>query len=206
MRLARVFTYDPLYRLLSATGRECDQLLPNPPWDDAPKCQDVTLTRAYKETYEYDRVGNMIHLGHQAGAGGFNRSFAFVPGNNRLAVVTVGANNFDYTYDANGNLIRETTSRHLEWDHSNRMRIYRTQAGNAEPSLHTHYLYDATGERVKKLVRKQGGANVEITLYVDGIFEHHRLVQNSATQENNTLHVIDNQRRIAISARWRAIP
>ena len=52
---------------------------------------------------------------------------------------------------------RETTSRHFEWDHSDRMKVFRTQAGTSEPSVHAHYLYDASGQRVKKLVRKQGG-------------------------------------------------
>ena len=39
--------------------------------------------------------------------------------------------------------------------------------------MHAHYLYDAAGQRVKKLVRKQGG-QVEVTHYIDGAFEHHR--------------------------------
>jgi len=77
------------------------------------------------------------------------------------------------------------------------MRVYRTQAGNAEPSVHAHYLYGASGQRVKKLVRNQGG-QFEVTIYVDSVFEHYRLVQSGATQENNTLHVMDNQSRIAL--------
>ena len=46
------------------------------------------------------------------------------------------------------------------------MRAFRTQTGNAEPSVYTHYLYDPGGQRAKKLVRKQGG-QVEVTVYVD---------------------------------------
>src|SRR5262249_41123160 len=77
-----------------------------------------------------------------------------------------------------------------------RLRVYRAQTTGAEPSVHAHYLYDASGQRVKKLARKQGG-KLEVTIYVDGGFEHHREVQPSGTQENNTLHVLDNQSRIA---------
>jgi RHS repeat-associated protein len=63
--------------------------------------------------------------------------------------------------------------------------------------VYTHYLYDGAGIRVKKLVRKQGG-NYEATVYVDGIFEHHRSVQVDGVIENNSLHVMDNQQRIAL--------
>src|SRR5207302_6362003 len=71
----------------------------------------------------------------------------------------------------------------------------------AEPSKHAHYLYDAGGQRVVKLVRKQGG-DYEVTVYIDGIFEYHRWknVGQPTTKQNNRLHVMDNQSRIAI---WR---
>ena len=63
--------------------------------------------------------------------------------------------------------------------------------------MHAHYLYDATGQRVKKLVRKQGG-QVEVTHYIGGLFEHHRWGSQSQPGENNHLHVVDDQQRIAI--------
>ena len=195
-KLDRTFIYDPIYRLLSATGRECDTPPDEPLWKDQLKCHDATLTRAYKRTYKYDPVGNMGELGHQAGVVSFTSKFDLVANTNRLKTVTIGPNVFDYTYDVNGNLVREITSRHFEWDHADQMRVYRTQAGNAEPSVHAHYLYDAAGQRVKKLVRKQGG-EYEVTVYVGGVFEYHRLVKASSTNENNTLHVMDDQSRIA---------
>jgi RHS repeat-associated protein len=64
--------------------------------------------------------------------------------------------------------------------------------------VHAHYFYGAAGQRVKKLVRKQGG-NYETTVYIDGLFEHHSWKEGSEPmQENNRLHVMDDQRRIAI--------
>jgi RHS repeat-associated protein len=62
--------------------------------------------------------------------------------------------------------------------------------------VHAHYLYDAGGQRVKKLVRKQGGL-VEVTHYVGG-FEHHRWGPPSNPAANNHIHVGDDQQRIAI--------
>ncbi|MBI3969613.1 MAG: VCBS repeat-containing protein [Chloroflexi bacterium] len=195
--LDRTFGYDPLYRLLSASGRECDVPQPPPPWTDLPRCVDPTQARGYAERYQYDPVGNVTRWQHQANGGSFTRQLALIPDNNRLVSVTVGAEVYDYDYDASGNLVRETFSRHFEWDHVDRMRAYRTQANNAEPSLYAHYLYDASGQRVKKLVRKQGG-QVEVTVDVDGIFQHQRIRRGSALQENNTLHVTDDQQRIGL--------
>jgi RHS repeat-associated protein len=201
--LDRLFAYDALYRLLSATGRECDTPPPPAPWDDSFRCRDINLTRAYTESYTYDRVGNLARFGHQAEAGASVRLLALADGSNRLATMTVGANVLAYRYDACGNLVGEGTSRHFEWDHSNRLKVYRTQtpaAGAlpgdprlAEPSVYAHYLYDATGQRVKKLVRRQGG-QFETTVYIDGTFEYVRLADGRA---NNLLHVMDERRRIA---------
>jgi len=200
----RTFTYDPIYRLLSATGRECD-VPPALPWDDTPRCTDLTRTRGYTEQYQYAPIGNMAQLHHQA-KGGFTRVFApifnsnfsaIVPKNNRLETMTIGTTVYSYAYDPNGNLIQENTERHFEWDHSDRLQIYRTQLGNAEPSKHTHYLYDGSSQRVKKLVRNQGG-QFEVTVYIDSLFEYHRLVRGGTMQENNTLHMMDHEKRIAL--------
>jgi RHS repeat-associated protein len=193
--LDRAFNYDPLYRLLSATGRECD--VPQPaPWNPGPRCVDVTKTRAYTQTYQYDPAGNLGRLQHTATGGSFTRALALAPNANRLATMTVGSTSYAYAYDPGGNLVRETSSRHFEWDHSDRMRVYRTQVGDSEPTVHVHYLYDASGQRVKKLVRKSG--QTEVTVYIEGIFEHQRVIKAGGVQENNSLHVMDNQNRISV--------
>jgi RHS repeat-associated protein len=46
-------------------------------------------------------------------------------------------------------------------------------------------------------VRKQGGL-VKVTVYIDGIFEFQRIALAGAVEQNNTLHVMDNQSRIAL--------
>ncbi|MCQ3976647.1 MAG: hypothetical protein DPW09_24710 [Anaerolineae bacterium] len=190
--LDRAFSYDPLYRLLSATGRECDRP-PETPWDSGPRCADLTRTRPYTESYRYDPAGNMLELRHQANGVSFTRRFELAPGGNRLATVTVGSMAYPYTYDANGNVTGETSSRHFKWDHSDRLCRFRVQPEGTTPSVDAYYLYDSAGQRVKKLVRSQGG-QTESTVYIDDLFEHHR--QNG--QQNNSLHVMDNQKRIAL--------
>ncbi|MGR9046818.1 MAG: RHS repeat-associated core domain-containing protein, partial [Gammaproteobacteria bacterium] len=195
--LVRRFEYDPIYRLLSATGRECDQPADTPPWLDLPRSTDPTRTRAYTQRYRYDPLGNMQQLQHQLAEGAGNRDFATVANSNRLDSVTVGGTVYRYAYDANGNMIRENLTRRFDWDHADRMKAFATRTEGTEPSVHAQYLYDAGGMRVKKLVRKQGGGYT-VTVYVGGMFEHHRSVQGTEVLENNTLHVMDDQSRIAL--------
>ncbi|MGB3941014.1 MAG: SpvB/TcaC N-terminal domain-containing protein [Candidatus Manganitrophaceae bacterium] len=195
--LIRQFDYDPIYRLLSATGRECDQAPESPPWADQPRCTDLTRARAYHQQYRYDPLGNMQEIKHQMAGGARNRVFRTIAGNNRLDTMTIGQDSYRYAYDANGNMLSEQQTRQFEWDHSDRLKTFRTQVAGSEPSVHAQYLYDAGGMRVKKLVRKQGG-QYTVTVYVGGLFEYHRSVEGASVLENNTLHVMDDQSRIAL--------
>lgn len=196
--LNRRFDYDPIYRLLSATGRECDRPPEGDPWEDQPRCTDLTKARAYTEHYRYDAMGNMLRLEHRNDpASGFVRTFTTETANNRLREMKVGETPYAYKFDDNGNMRSEATSRHFEWNHSDQMKVFRTQTDGAEPSVHAHYLYDAAGQRVKKLVRKQGG-QIEVTHYIDAVFEHHHWSGQSSATENNHVHVMDDLQRIAL--------
>ena len=126
----------------------------------------------------------------------FTRQLTLAPRAIACRQLVTGQTAHTYTYDACGNLLQETSSRHFEWNHRNQMKVFRIQAGTAEPSIHTHYFYDGDGQRVKKLVRKQGG-QVEATIYIDDLFEHHRVVQAATTLEHHTLHVKDDEARVA---------
>ncbi|WP_210570625.1 SpvB/TcaC N-terminal domain-containing protein [Streptomyces sp. GESEQ-4] len=193
--LDRHFTYDPTYRLLTATGREHQAPPTGDAWIDLPRGTDATKAQPYTETYRYDPVGSILRLAH-AGTGGFTRDFTVPADSNRLHRMTVGTSPYDYTYDPNGNLTAETTSRHFAWNHSDQLVTFATRTAAAEPSVHAHYLYDATGLRVKKLVRRQGGA-VEVTHYLDDAFEHHRWT-GPRPGTNNHVHVMDDRQRVAL--------
>src|SRR5207245_3756218 len=115
---------------------------------------------------------------------------------NRMQSMKIGQTTFAYSFDVNGNMISEVASRHFEWNHLDQMKVFRTQTEGAEPSVYAHYLYDSTGQRVKKFVRKQGG-RVEVTHYIDSIFEHHRWGGGAET-ENNYVHLMGDKQRIAL--------
>jgi RHS repeat-associated protein len=195
--LDRTFAYDPLYRVLSATGRECGPPPNRPPWDDRPRCADVTRARPYVERYRYDAVGNTLKLRHGTNTNGVVRRFTLEAGSNRLATLSRGQSVVPFAYDANGNLVREATSRHFEWDYGDRLKAFRTQAGTAEPSVDVRYAYDAGRRRVKKVVRRQGGV-LDSIVYIDGLFEHHRWKRGSVSGENSLVHVLAGGERGAV--------
>ena len=196
--LNRAFAYDPIYRLLSASGRECDLPPDSTPWLDDPRCTDLTKARSYTENYTYNSAGSLLQLQHQSVAGtAFNRVFNVETVNNRLTSMQIGQTTFAYTFDVNGNMLSETTSRHFGWNYADQMEVFRTQTVGAEPSVYAQYLYDSSGQRVKKFVRNQGG-QTEVTHYIDGVFEHHRWTDGIQTLENNYQHVVDDKQRIAL--------
>jgi len=227
-RLTRRFQYDAIYRLIEATGRACQDIgAPRGSGDD-PRCgayaggpavpnQDNApeLTERYTERFRYDPAGNLLALSYSADSGGWVRRFGmsgFTPRqwleklaaadwgreSNRLTSMGNEDQAPNYVFDANGNLLRQDLDKRHTWDHADRMRTFRVQANDAAPpSIQARYLYGADGTRVKKWVRSQGGA-VNTTTYVDGAFEVHRRIEGGVARENDTLHVMDGQSRVAL--------
>ncbi len=236
--LIRRFEYDPLNRLVSATGRECENIKGLRLWNEDLRSRDYTprpatptpdnaheLTKTYTEKYDYDPAGNILQLIHSSSGQTWKRYFGMAgynpnkwdekwkaqlgseswpapqPGNWLSHV----GNNSDtsgqsHFYDDSGNMIRQHTERHYKWDHADRLITFRNQPqGSGYTSATAHYLYGADGMRVKKWVRKNNGpASDESTVYIDGVFEHHRWINNGEIKENNHLHVMDGQQRIAL--------
>jgi RHS repeat-associated protein len=187
--LDRTFTHDPLYRLVSATGRECAATPGQDPWIDIPRCTDATKTAQYAEAYAYDDVGNTLSLTHTGAA---TRVYTLTPGGNRLASMTWGKTTYGYTYDACGNQLTETASRHFTWDHADRLTAFANSV-----NLTNVYRCDAGGARVIKLRRNQGGGTA-LTIYIGDLFE--RLIittPGGKAATCDTLHVMDEVHRIA---------
>ncbi len=206
--LDKDFSYDPIYRLLSATGREHTSRDPkhNEPWAQAMTHtnQDVNTTRFYTRQYQYDKAGNMLHLQHinPNSIGNFSRTFKNKEENNQLEYYQQGGDGFrkTLTYDLNGNMTNEGISRYYQWNHADQLHTFRVQANDiSEPSLEARYLYDAGGQRVKKIVWHQGG-KVTTTTYIGNAFELHSegTKANIKKKENSTLHVMDDESRIAL--------
>lgn len=235
--LVREFSYDPLYRLVSASGRECNSIPEPRPAGDDPRCgynsgnhgtpnQDnaPSMTALYQELYEYDPAGNMLRLAHRReGANGWNRYFGMAGftakdwmknvteflsgstpnwgtgGNHLTNFGNEEEQSTSHTYDATGNMVREHTERHFEWDEADRMKVFRNQTGTSRPTTYALYLYDATGMRVKKLVITSTN-DYRTTTYIGAAFELHteQKLDGTGKVENCSLHVMDDKSRIAI--------
>jgi YD repeat-containing protein len=187
--LSRTFEYDPLYRLTEATGREYASN-PSNPWDYMPaggNANDPNQTRAYTESYDYDKVGNMKTLTHDygAGSGTWTRDYVTESTTNRLDQMTSAGGTHQYTYDDAGNLTSENTDRKYEWDARGRMRSFRNQVSGSQASVFAHYTYDGGGQRVQKVVSKDSGNPVH-SIYIGGIFEHHERIDGEQSRPMST--------------------
>ncbi|MBA3900079.1 MAG: RHS repeat protein [Bacteroidetes bacterium] len=202
--LDREFTYDPLYRLLSATGRESDTQNQNDYlYADAPipGSPNATNVRAYTRHYTYDKLGNILKMQQTASGNNFTRNFNYNTNVNTLADVKTGGAALieDFFYDNSWNQITAGTTRNYVWTAANRLLVYYNQAGTSDPTIYAQYDYDGGGNRVSKLVRTGTALNpiYERTIYIDGVFEYCKL-ENGSTYEKNYVHVMDDKSRIAM--------
>ncbi len=224
------YVYDALYRLIGAEGREhIGQVTnPQPNHDDAPRKNnplpsDGQAMRRYVEQYEYDEVGNilkMIHsLGNLANPGEtvWNRRYQYRLDNNQL-VSTSQPSDADkpsysntpdytdkYTHDAHGNMQMP----HLpvmNWDFKDQLAATSKQVRNSGGTPETtYYVYDASGQRVRKVTERQAPAGenprrMKERIYL-GDFEVYKEYGGdgeTVTLERETLHVMDDAQRIAL--------
>ena len=223
------YTYDALYRLIEATGREHLGQVGDPPppasYNDVPRTaillasSDGNAVGRYLERYVYDGVGNllqMIHRGTDPAHSGWTRTYAYndtsqlEPGrvSNRLTSTTVGATTEVYSaggngYDAHGNLLRMPQLEVVQWDFQDLLQMTRRQSVNPDDAdglayagERTWYVYDARGERVRKVTELSSGVVKDERIYLGGFEIYRRAGASALTRE--TLHIMDGTRRIAL--------
>ena len=214
------YLYDAIYRLINATGREhIGQLAqPQTTWNDEfrvnlPQPGDGQAMRNYTEQYLYDAVGNFEKLIHQAANGTWTRAYAYTEvslietakQSNRLSSTTVGATTEPYTYDAHGNMTGMLHLMLMQWDFKDQLSATSRQAVNATPPPDkvpetTFYVYDASGQRVRKVTERQNGSRKAERIYLGG-FEIYREFKGNGIDialERETLHIMDDKQRIAL--------
>jgi RHS repeat-associated protein len=215
------YTYDALYRLIEATGRE--HLGQTAGVRNPPRAPDALYNRlahpadgnalgTYIERYMYDAVGNFCEIQHRGSdpvRAGWTRTYEYLAGTNQLGRITVNPDGAapaiePYAHDSHGNIVGlphlgSAPSLNMHWDHRDRLR--RTDV----PGGVVHYTYDGSGTRVRKVWLKTP-AIVEERIYLAGfeIFRRHRVAKgalvndSTATLERETLHVSEAGQRFAV--------
>ena len=224
------YRYDAIYRLIEADGREHIGQVgqPETSWDDkfrvklTPHPHDGLLMRQYVERYVYDEVGNieeLVHLNGRLATPGqaiWRRRYTYTepsliedgaPGNplrksNRLTQTMVGRSvpgqllPETYPHDQHGNITGMSHLQMMEWNFKDQLR--HIQQG----TLHAYYVYDASGQRTRKVVEKNNGSLIEERIYLGGfeIYREHKgsIGSTTASLERETFHIMDDKRRVAI--------
>ena len=220
------YTYDAIYRLIAATGREHIGQAGQPrpySYNDVPCINlahphDGQKMRNYNEHYDYDQVGNILHMIHSAASNGsWTRTYAYTEASliesgrksNRLSNTTVGTSTTEaYRYDRpdglHGNMTKMPHLQIMEWDFEDQLRMTQRQAVNAEDEEglqhqgeQTYYVYDAAGQRVRK-VTEYAGTKKNERIYLGGFELYREHTGTNAGLVRETLHIMDDKQRIAL--------
>ena len=221
------YTYDAMYRLIEATGREHLGQAGGAPvphsYHDTPRVGllhpgDGTAMATYTERYVYDAVGNLLEMRHRGSDQtnpGWTRTYTYhetslieggagggaVKTNNRLTSTTAGTtlSPESYGYNVHGNMTRMPhlggahPGPNMRWDYHDQLCQADLGGGGT-----VYYVYDAAGQRVRKVWEKSPGL-IEERIYLGGfeIFRRHNGAGVTAL-ERETLHIMDDKQCIAV--------
>ena len=207
------YTYDALYRLIEATGREhIGQAAVGQPdnWNDLPFMKqpsqgDVMAWRNYTQQYDYDEVGNIRETRHIAMGGNWTRDYNYAASNNRLLSTAVGADTYNYPHHPQHGFI--TAMPHLQvmkWNFKEELQAVAKQSVLSGTPETTYYVYDREGQRARKITENQANAGVNPTkksqrIYVGGIEIYREFsIAEAIKLERKSCHVMDDKSRIAM--------
>src|SRR5262249_45012624 len=152
---------------------------------------DMQAMRHYTERYEYDPVGNFQFMRHSANGGSWTRSYEYdaasliepAQKSNRLTRTTVGnglsfVETYTYT-DAQGDdvdgCITAINNMKMVWDSKDQLQQVDLGGGGT-----AYYVYDAAGQRVRKVIETQNGTRKNERAYL-GEFEVYREYDGNGT-------------------------
>ncbi len=206
------YTYDALYRLIIARGRE-HAVPTNPPdYKDSSRSKFTSMAYpnnpnellTYIEYYTYDQVGNVLAVKHTAGTGAFpiywTRTNTISGANNRLLSTVVGSTTETYNYDPRGNMAGGMNHLNAGGNSMHYNPEDRLESVIVNANVTTYYQYDSGGQRVRKTVIDNSTTGLtKIRKYVGHWEEYSEGATGaSATLVRETLHINDTANRIAL--------
>ncbi|KAJ6262643.1 hypothetical protein Dda_3455 [Drechslerella dactyloides] len=179
------YTYDSVYRLIRATGREHlgqpNTNGPKPPSPGDPSTTRIDLPTnsqalgTYIERFYYDNRNNLQQVRHEGSDPihpGWTRDYFYNEPNplqpaganppwrnNRLSYTQIGTVQEVYRYDGRpgrgGNITGMPATRSLQWDWKNQLQASAQQVFNNGTPETTYYVYSASGTRIRKVTEYQ---------------------------------------------------
>lgn len=207
------FIYDAIYRLIEAHGREHIAQVDyggEDNWHDQPflkqySARDPMPWRNYTQRYRYDGVGNITMMEHIANSGSWTRDYQYETINNRLKSTTVGSDTYPYPHHLQHGFITGMPHLHImRWNFRDELqavaREVRSDGGTPET---TYYVYDAAGQRIRKVTENNAASGVTPTkknerIYVGGVEIYKEYTGSHAGLQRKTLRVMDDKYRIAM--------
>lgn len=201
---ANSYTYDALYRLIEATGREhssqgtTQRTHAQQPIGPQPMTSDPSAMRRYTQRYTYDAVGNVLKMQHLPAVGaGWTRHYVYDIDGNRLLETSApgdpqnGPYTHAYTYDAHGSMTAMPHIAAMTWGHGDELQ----QALVGTQTVTFQY---AGGQRSRKYVETAGSTTTEERIYLGPFELYRKRVNGSLTLERETLHISDGSGRICM--------
>ncbi len=193
------YFYDPLYRLIQASGREHPGQQPTNTdsyLHAIPHPNDTGALIRYIENYSYDQTGNMLSMQHSASGGNWTRGYQYSTTGNRLLATSApgdpsGTYSHTYSYNNHGSMTSMPHLSVIDWDYAER--IQHTDLGGGGD---VYFTYDASGQRIRKAYEHNG--IVEDRLYFGAWEIYSKIRSDTIELERETLHVMDDIKRIAL--------
>ena len=203
VRPGNLYSYDPTYQLLTATGREhaslsVGTLNNDPSLPPLPHPNDASAIRTYTESYHYDSVGNILESTHSASGSSWTRHYQYAAGSNRLAAHQLpgdpagGPYSGVFDHDAAGNVTRTPQITSLAWNHAGKLDSADLGGGGV-----VGFRYDNGGNRVHK-IRQHHGTIREERIYLGNYELFRRYRSGVLFFERATVHIMDGSRRVAL--------
>jgi RHS repeat-associated protein len=214
------YTYDALYRLIEAEGRE------NCSTSDAPSHKeqssketdfpiqpiqptDPKALRNYRQRYLYDEVGNFLKMRHIAQGGSWTRTYdTDLQGSNRLLGTNTDkpSDATTYRYDTHGNMLNIANTdpgQQLRWDHRDMIGSLNLGAGNNW----AYYQYDIGKQRTRKRIERTANnvTTIEERIYLGSYELYRRYRSNSRIEDQTTVveeieshHLFEGEQRVLL--------
>ena len=215
------YTYDAIYRLTEAKGREqigqsafnfCPEHGDDRdyPFEGAARLTDLHALQHYTQCYDYDPAGNILKMFHRAVHRNWTREYRYgepsllncEDKSNRLSETALDTRPGEpaerYSYDANGNMTRMPHLRSMEWNYKDQLYATSRQVVNSGEPCKTYYVYEASGQRARKVTEGPNGSRSSERFYVGGFEVFRDFSGGELALERETLHVMDDKQRIAL--------